>query len=248
MRSHAPDASLAGRTVLVTGAGGDLGAAACMAAARAGARVLMLDRKRRSLEDPYDRIEALGACEPAMIEFDMAAAREADCRTLAEGVAGLAGTLDGLVHCALSAWPLAAVVNSRVEDWHRIHDREAVRPMVLTRALFPLLDTSRDASVIFCTLSAGRRGRANWGAVGSAFSALENISETLSAEWENRRIRVNTLDISGLRTGLRTRYYPGEVPNRREAPDDPGFAETLVRLLEAGCATTGERIAVPVDG
>lgn len=239
---------LAGRTVLITGAGGDLGAAAGVAAARAGARVLMLDRKRRVLEAPCDRIEVLGTCQPAMIEFDTDTAQEADYRTLAEGIAGLAGTLDGLVHCALSAWPLAAVVNSRVEEWHRVHEREVVRPMVLVRALFPLLDTPRDASVVFCTLGAGRRGRANWGAVGSAYAALENLSETLSAEWEDRGIRVNTLDISELRTDLRTRYYPGEVADRREAPDGPGFAETLVRLLDAGCTTSGERIAIPPDG
>ena len=130
------DGSLRGRTILITGAGSDLGAACCLSAARAGASVLLLDRKKRLMEEVYRQVDACRKSDPAIIEFDISKAGEADYRSLAEGLAGLIRALDCVVHCGLAAWPLAPVVNSRVEDWYRIHDREAVQPMVLIRSLY----------------------------------------------------------------------------------------------------------------
>ena len=238
---QAAGGKLTGRTILIAGAGSDLGAAFCMSAAKAGANVLLVDRKRRLLEEICQRVETfLG--DPAMIEFDVRKAGEGDYESFAEGVSSLTQTLHGAVHCGLSAWPLAPVVNSKFENWHRIHGCEVVQPVALMRSLFPVLKNAESASVLFCTMSAGRRGRAYWGAVGSAFAALENISETLAAEWEKYNIRVNTVDISCLPSDLRTRYYPGEV--KQKSGHDYGLDQVLTDLLRADSATSGKRVTL----
>ncbi len=234
---------LSDRTVLVTGAGSGLGTAFCLSVSKAGAKILLLDRKRRQMEETCQRVEAYGS-DPTVIEFDLAKAGEADYQSLAAGLAGMIQVLDCVVHCGLSAWPLAPVVNSKIENWYRIHDREAVQPMVLIRSLYPLLRKSVGASVVFCTMSAGRKGRANWGAVGSAFAALENISETLTEEWESENIRVNTLDISSMPSALRTRYYPGEVITQPNPDNDYGLDHVLGDLLRSDSTTSGQRIIV----
>ena len=51
-------ASLAGRVILVTGAAGGLGRASALACAKAGATVVLADRKTRTLEPVYDEIAA----------------------------------------------------------------------------------------------------------------------------------------------------------------------------------------------
>ncbi|MCY4150310.1 MAG: SDR family oxidoreductase [Gammaproteobacteria bacterium] len=235
---------LSGRTVLVTGAGSDLGATCCLSLAKLGADLLLLDRKKRLMEEVCQQVDDYLESDPAIIEFELSKAGEADCQILAEGLAGLTRALDGVVHCGLAAWPLAPVMNSKVEHWHQIHDREAVRPMVLIRSLYPLLKESGSASVVFCTMSAGRQGRANWGALGSAFASLENISETLATEWGAHNIRVNTVDISSIPSALRTRYYPGEVNQKPESGEDHGLARALGDLLRSDSTTSGQRMTL----
>lgn len=215
-----------------------------MSVAKAGARVLMLDRKQRLLNDICQRVEMLNQADPAMIEFDITQAGEADYRQLAEGIASLATALDGVVHCALAAWPLSSIVNSKIDNWYRIYDREVVQPMVLMRSLFPIIQHSENPSIVFCTMSAGRRGRANWGAVGSAFAALENVTETLGSEWESHNIRVNTIDISNLPSDLRTRYYPGEVVPRKASHEDFRLQQMLIDLFASKSMTNGQRMTV----
>ena len=234
---------LSGRKVMITGAGSDLGAACCLGVAKAGASdVLLLDRNKRLMEEIYQLVDAYGESNPAIIEFDISKAGEADYQNLTERLASFTRSLDCVVHCGLAAWPLAPVINSKIENWYRIHDREAVQPMVLIRSLYSLLKNSGNASVVFCTMSAGRQGRANWGAVGAAFACLENISETLAAEWESTNIRVNTVDISGIPSALRTRYYPGEVNRKPQSDDDHGLGRVVNDLLRSDSTTTGQRI------
>ncbi|MCY4050506.1 MAG: SDR family NAD(P)-dependent oxidoreductase [Gammaproteobacteria bacterium] len=231
---------LLGRTVLISGASSDLGTACCLGVSKAGANVLLLDRKQRQMEGICQQIEANNSPTPTIIELDFTKAREADYQNLSESLANLTQTLDCVVHCGLAAWPLAPVINSKLKNWYQIYEREALQPMVLVRYLYPLLRKSRSASVVFCTMNAGRSGRANWGAVGAAFAALENISETLAVEWESQPIRVNTLDISNLPSALRTRYYPGEINNHLDG--DCRLLKVLIDLLRTESQTNGQRM------
>ena len=63
----APQAySLRERIVLIVGASGGLGRASALAAAKAGANVVLLGRKVRALEKVYDEIVALNLAAPAL--------------------------------------------------------------------------------------------------------------------------------------------------------------------------------------
>jgi NAD(P)-dependent dehydrogenase (short-subunit alcohol dehydrogenase family) len=58
--------SLRGRVVLVTGATGGLGRPSALAAAAAGASVVLSGRRVRALEGVYDEVERLGGPAPAI--------------------------------------------------------------------------------------------------------------------------------------------------------------------------------------
>ena len=98
-RTPAPD-SLRDRVVLLTGAPGGLGRATAIAAAQAGATVILLGRKVRPLEALYDELEALGAPTPALYPLDMEGATPGDYADLAATLEREFGRLDGLAHCA----------------------------------------------------------------------------------------------------------------------------------------------------
>src|ERR1035441_6976800 len=91
---------LAGRVILITGAGSGLGHALAIESARAGATVILSGRNLRKLEAVYDEIQNMGAPQPAMALLDLATATAVDYDNLATTVGGEFGRLDGLVHAA----------------------------------------------------------------------------------------------------------------------------------------------------
>jgi short-subunit dehydrogenase len=78
---------LAGKTILVTGAGSGLGRAAALSYAKHGATVLLLGRKLEKLEETYDAIEAAGGAEPALMTLDLETAHEGNYQEVADIIA-----------------------------------------------------------------------------------------------------------------------------------------------------------------
>src|SRR5580704_13410329 len=96
-----PDADLlAGRVILITGAGSGLGRALAVECARVDASVILCGRNLAKLERVYDEIESLGRPRPALATLDLAAATAVDYDNLAATIGDEFGKLDGLVHAA----------------------------------------------------------------------------------------------------------------------------------------------------
>ncbi len=238
----APDL-LAGRVVLVTGAGAGLGRALALACARHGATVVLLDRALPALEAAYDAIEEAGGPQPALYPMDLAGATPDDHQTLAERIRGELGRLDALVHNAAFLGALSPVANHDPGLWMQALQVNLTAPFLMTRACLPLLREAPDPALLFVSDAAGRRGKAYWGAYGASKAGLENLAETLADELEaNTRIRVATLDPGPLRTGLRRTAYPGE-PRDAVPPPEAAVPACLWFLGPDGAAIRGRRLA-----
>jgi len=245
-----PDAKLkhdilAGKNVVITGAGSDLGRSISIAAARYGASVAMLDRKQRDMNSAYDIICDSGYPEPMIVEFDILKSSEQDFQLLADSLAAEIKALNGLVHCAMWGAPLAPVILSSMDIWQKTLDQSLIRPMYLTKSLLPSLNGKQQASIIFPVIDVGRKGRAYWGALGCAFAGIENLCETLADECENCNTRVNTLDCTRIRTAVRKKFYPAESVGHLLESDDDLVTESFVRLLSEGETSNGARHRIP---
>ncbi len=215
------EACLSNRTILVTGAGGGIGAELACACAAHGATLILLDKVVRNLESVYDRIEAAGGPQPAIYPLDLEGASEKDYFDLATTVDKEFGRLDGLVHNAAMLGALIPLTHFEAELWYRVLQVNLNAPFMLTRACLTPLLNSEDASILFCSDSAGRHGKAYWGAYGASKAAAENLMQTLADELEtNTRVRVNSIDPGPVATSLRALAYPGENPQRRPQPAD----------------------------
>lgn len=221
MLSYSPPPDvLAGRRILVTGAGAGIGRAAALAFAGHGATVILLGRTLASLERVYDEIEAQGGPRPALLDLELATAGADHYAGVAHTLEQEFGGLDGLLHNAAELGVLAPIELYDAAAWNRVLQVNLTAAFLLTRACLPLLKRSDDASIVFTTADVGRRGRAYWGAYGAACFALEGLSQILADELAaNTPVRVNTLDPGAVRTAFRARAYPGEDPAQHPPPE-----------------------------
>ena len=122
------------RVVLITGAAGGLGRATALAAASAGASVILLGRKVRPLEKLYDEIVALGRAQPAIYPMDLSGASPNDYADLAATFEKEFGRLDGLVHAAAYFDSLRPAANISADEWMKSLHVNVSAPFLLTQA------------------------------------------------------------------------------------------------------------------
>lgn len=211
---------LAGRIILVTGAGDGIGKAAALGFAAHGATVLLMGRNENKLEAVYDEIEQQGGAQPALMPLDLSQAMEKDYDAIATAIREEFGRLDGLLHNAAYLGTLTPLGLYDDSEWAKVMRVNLNAPYLLTRACLDLLNQSDDASVLFTSADVGRKGRAYWGAYGIAYSAIEGMMQIWADELEdNTKIRVNSIDPGAVRTALRAKAYPGESPATLPKPE-----------------------------
>ncbi len=224
----APDL-LQHRNLLLVGAHTDLGHALARCLAGHGATLLLPTRKERLLAPLYDDIVANDGPEPLLIAMDLDKAESAHFDALAEGLADAVTVIHGLVHVDLPAAPLSPLVNSSPETWQSCFHSIVHQPMLLLRGLLPLLQVTERAAAIFLTLPCGRSGAANWGPLGAALAARENLCNTLTREHPS--IHCSTLDTGPVSSDLRRRFYPAEERAGLRAVDDPFVQNAFLHRL-----------------
>ena len=227
--------SMEGRIILVTGASGALGSVAAKACAEAGATVVLLARNISRLEKLYDEILAAGGKTPAIYPLDLAGASEQDYAELAAVLKEELGGLHGLIHCAAELGQLMPLSEIDSTRWQRLLQVNLTAPFMLTRAVTELLIDSGDASVIFVGDSGVGDGKAFWGAYGVAKRGLAGYAHILNEERQSFGLRAEVFVPGPMRSPIRLRAYPGELPN---ALPSPGLhAESILRLLGSHSVT-----------
>lgn len=221
--------SLRERVVLVTGATGGLGRATALAAAGAGATLVLLGRKVRALEALYDDVERLGGATPALYPMDLAGATPKDHSDLAVAVEREFGRLDAIVHAAAHFDTLQPFEQQGPEEWSRTQQVNLTAPFLMTQACMPLLRRAPDAAVVFVFDDPARVGNAFWGGYGVAKTALQGLASIVHEETESSCVRTHAILPGPMRTTLRRAAYYGE--DTLAHPDPAHAAQAVTWLL-----------------
>lgn len=243
LTAYAPEPDLlAGRNILVTGAGDGIGRALAIGFAQHGATVILLGRKVKKLEAVYDEIEKAGYPQPAIYPLDLEKAPAAAFDQLGQVMAENFPVLDGLVQNAAIMGQHSPIVSMDPDIWQQVMQVNLTAPYLITRSCYPLLKAANNASLIFTSDTVAHQGRAFWGAYAVAKAGLDNLMQIVADEWENMTsIRVNSLDPGPVQTWLRRQIFPGEEIESLPTPEDT-LLPFLYLINGQGHAVRGERL------
>ena len=215
------DTQLKNKIILVTGANQGIGKSASIKYASLGAKVILLGRDLKSLEQVYDEIINLKYSEPMISLMDLEKADGNDYQEVYENMMNEFGRLDGLLLNASILGDRSPIAHYDTETWVRTIHINLTTQFLLTKSLLPALYESDSASVIFTSSGVGKVGKAFWGAYSVSKFGVEALSQILSAEHEDQStIRFNCINPGATRTKMRKEAYPYEDEMKLKEPDE----------------------------
>lgn len=229
---------LTGRTALVTGASGGIGAAIARALAGAGARVALSGTRVEPLEALAAEIGDAARVVPANL------ADPGDVEKLAKDAEAALERIDILVNNAgLTRDQLA--VRMRDEDWATVIDVNLTAAFRLSRAALRGMMKRRWGRIIGVTSIVGVTGNAGQANYAASKAGMIGMSKALAAEVASRGVTVNCV-APGFIVSPMTEVLPeaqktrllGEIPmGRLGAGDDIAAAVVYLASGEAAYVT-----------
>lgn len=124
------------------------------------------------------------------------------------------------------------IIDATPEEIREIVEVNMIAPMLLTRALWPLL-MSQGGTVIFINSVAGRVPAGKEVAYRSSKFGLSGFSSTLFYEGKRDGVRVVDIPLGGVNTDM-LKHRPGMDKNPMQQP--PEAADLILRILESHSA------------
>lgn len=178
--------------VLITGASSGFGAAAAVAFAREGSRLLLGARRLDRLNEVAAKCRDAGAGAAEVQRLDVASTPSVEA--YAQWVKSTTGKVDILINNAGGAHGLEPVAHGRDEDWEAMMQINVLGVLRMTRAILPLLHNAKNGYIINIGSVAGRVAYENGAAYCGAKAASLSITRALRLELCGTGIRVGTVD------------------------------------------------------
>ena len=227
------------RTVMVTGAAGNLGKAVAAALTSSGARLALVGRRIDLLgkvfgdEGPHRLFLATDLLDASAVEAALAA-------TVARF-----GRVDALCNLAGGFHMGEAVHETADGTWHRMWDLNVRTLLNMVRVVVPHMIERGGGQIVNVGAHAAQKGLAQMGAYCASKSAVIRITEAMAAELREKNINVNCVLPTIIDTPENRTAMPGADPSRWVAPKD--LASVIVFLAsESAHAIHGA--SVPVAG
>ena len=195
------DLGLAGKVVLVTGAGGGVGRAIAQEFARAGALVAVNDVAAAGLEETRALLQAAGGRAFAQVA-DIADA--AQMQTLVESITKALGPIDILVNNAAVITEVKPFADIDPAHWERDIRIGLLGTMSCTRAVLrAMLARGQGGCIVNIASDAGRAGNANLVGYSSTKGGVIAFTKALAQEVGPANIRVNAVSPGSVRAPMR---------------------------------------------
>jgi NAD(P)-dependent dehydrogenase (short-subunit alcohol dehydrogenase family) len=221
---------LDGRTLVVTGGFGALGAAVVAMAETQGAKVAAIGHG----QDPGG---------PGLRFGGVDLADERACRQALARVVDALGPLYALVNIA-GGFAMGPLIESGPLLWDRMYRTNLRTALAASHAALPLLMTQGSGRIVMIGASAAMKGAAGMGAYAAAKSGIARLTESLAEETRGSGITVNAIVPTIIDTPANRAAMPDADHRKWTPPAD--VADVIMFLLsDRARAVTGALIGVP---
>lgn len=237
------------KIALITGAGAGLGLAMSKLFAAEGAYVYMCDRDEDAAKAGAVAVSEAGG-KAVALRTDVT--QQGDVSAMAEAVKAADGKLHILVNNAGNL-PRIDFRHMEDADWETVLNPHLWGTIRVTRAMFPLLQAAKGASVVnLSSIMALRYARQLTG-YSTAKAAVAGLSQALAVEFAPYAIRVNYLCPGFVPTGLNNRYTNvpqlaqallAQTPMRRFGTPEEVAKAALFLASDEFSYTTGQGLLV----
>lgn len=228
-----------GRTVLVTGASGNLGRAVAEAFRARGADLVLIDRNARHLatafgaESAHQMFAVVDLLDAAQVDAMVARAAERF------------GPLDVLCNLA-GGFRMGEPVHATSDaTWQAMFDLNARTLLNTVRAVVPRMIDAGGGAIVNVGAYAAQKGAAQKGAYTASKSVVIRLTEAMAAELREKGINVNCVLPTVIDTPENRASMPEADPSRWVAPQD--LANVIV-FLASPAARAIHGAALPVTG
>jgi NAD(P)-dependent dehydrogenase (short-subunit alcohol dehydrogenase family) len=227
------------RTVLITGATGNLGRAVAAAFAEQGANLALLDRNRDRLDHAY------GAEQPDRLFLVADLLDQQQVNAAAVQAAEKFGRIDVLCNIAGGFRSGDRLHETQDETWDFVFDINTRTFLHAVRAVVPQMIAGGSGKVVSVAAAAGQKGVAQMGPYTAAKGAVIRLTEAMAAELRDKNINVNCVLPTIIDTPENRAAMPDSDPARWVAPQD--LAQVIL-FLASDQARAIHGAALPVSG
>ena len=228
-----------GKTVMITGAAGNLGRATAAAFDTTGANLVLVDLCENALDAAYPSDE----CHRIKCPLDLMAPNKVEAAVAK--AEDRFGQIDVLAAIA-GGFHMGETVHSLPGDkWDLMMDLNARTLLNTIAAVVPQMIENSSGKIVTVGANAARQGMANMGAYIAAKSAVIRLTETMSLELRGKGVNVNCIMPSIIDTPDNRSAMPTADPNDWVSPEK--LADVILFLCsEEASAVHGA--CIPVVG
>lgn len=184
------DLELAGRTIMITGAGGGIGRAVARTLVAEGARVVLTDRTA-----PVSLAAELRDAGGDAVALAADVADEASIAAAVAAASAHGDGIDGLVGCAGVSGPVGtALTDTTLAEWQAVFAVNVTGAFLTLRGCLPLLERSALASVVFVASDSALVCAPGMAPYCASKAALVQLARAASVEHPS--VRVNAVSPS----------------------------------------------------
>jgi NAD(P)-dependent dehydrogenase (short-subunit alcohol dehydrogenase family) len=227
------------RTVLVTGAAGNLGRAVAQAFADQGANLVLVDLKREALA------EAFGAETERRCFVAANLLEAAQAQSVIDGALQRFGRIDVLCNIAGGFRMGEAVHETSDKTWNFLFDLNTRTVLNMAHATVPAMLRGGGGKIVNVGAFSAQRGVAQMGAYTASKAAVIRLTEAMAAELREQNINVNCVLPTIIDTPQNRADMPKADPSKWVAPGD---LANVIAFLASDAARAVHGAAVPVTG